>query len=422
MSKSTRTRAVSLLVGLLLCMVFMQTAFAAENATGYGTLKDASASDAILEGNSLTETPVNSQVEPNYDSEFIMAGNQVSITVSFTNKGNETVTLTPKLLPVLNSQSDISKSWIKISPANATVAPGSVQKFNIMESIPKDTESGYYQGQIVFTDDLVPNSTDYVNSMQLGTSVQSQPKIELQASYIFDNVENGKEYKYQVNIKNIASKDITIDPKLINNSPGFSQAFGNDAIKISAPSTLKAGEVANLTLQVQVPENATGSYNGNIDMNVNGKANDGYNSQLGLSFSIWQQPVVPYVKNFNATTNEPIMIEVSTDIYNMDMGLLCSPKKEKPSFELGLTRNSSPVNLTFMKSVESGTVGIGSYYPLSAVKNENIYQNNNEHYIETYTVPGAIGNWKLTILPKNTNNFGYSITIGDNNPAKIGDK
>ncbi len=96
MSRSTGTRAASLLVGLLLCMVFMQTAFAAENATGYDTLKDASVSNAILEGNALIETPINSQVEPNYDSEFIMAGNQVSITVSFTNKGNDTVTLTPK--------------------------------------------------------------------------------------------------------------------------------------------------------------------------------------------------------------------------------------------------------------------------------------------------------------------------------------
>ncbi len=319
-----------------------------------------------------------------------------------------------------NSQSDISKSWITISPANATVAPGSVKKFNIVESIPRDTESGYYQGQIAFTDDHMPNSTDYVNSMQLGISVQAQPKIELQASYISDNVENGKEYKYKINIKNIASKDITIDPKLINTSPGFSQAFGDDAIKISAPSTIKVGEVANMTIQVQVPENATGSYNGYIDLNVNGKANEGYTSQIGLSFNVWQQPVVPYVKNFNAMTNEPIMIEVSTDIYNMDMGLLCSPKKEKPSFELGLTRNSSHVNMTFVKSVESGSVSLGGYNPLPAVMNENIYQNVNEHYVETYTVPGAIGNWKLSILPKNTNNFGYSITVGDNNLAKIG--
>ena len=37
--------------------------------------------------------------------------------------------------------------------------------------------------------------------------------------------------------------------------------------------------------------------------------------------------------------------------------------------------------------------------------------------METYTVPGAIGHWELSILPKNTANFGYSITVGDTNPT-----
>ena len=74
--------------------------------------------------------------------------------------------------------------------------------------------------------------------------------------------------------------------------------------------------------------------------------------------------------------------------------------------------------MTFVKSVESGSANIGSYYPIWAIENGNIYQNYGDHYVETYRSPGAIGDWKLTILPKNTNNFGYSITVGDSNPAK----
>ena len=42
-----------------------------------------------------------------------------------------------------------------------------------------------------------------------------------------------------------------------------------------------------------------------------------------------------------------------------------------------------------------------------------IYQNYGDHYVETYKVPGAIGDWELTILPKDTQTFGYSITVGD---------
>jgi len=33
--------------------------------------------------------------------------------------------------------------------------------------------------------------------------------------------------------------------------------------------------------------------------------------------------------------------------------------------------------------------------------------------VATYTVPGAAGDWTLSILPKNTENFDYTITIRD---------
>jgi hypothetical protein len=254
--------------------------------------------------------------------------------------------------------------------------------------------------------------------MKLSIIVQAQPKIELQTTYLSDNVQAGKEYKYKINVKNIADKDVTIEPKLISSYTGFGQAFGDDSIEISAPSTIKVGKSANMSIKVRVPENVTGAYYGNIDMNVNGKANDGYNPQLSLSFNVWKQPVAPFVKDFNTRTDAPITFEISSEIYNPDMGLRVSPKEEKPSFKLGLTRNSKNVNMIFVKSVESGAVNIGSNYPISLLENGNVYQSYNGHYAETYTVPGAKGDWKLTILPKNVNNFGYSITLGDTNSKK----
>jgi hypothetical protein len=156
-------------------------------------------------------------------------------------------------------------------------------------------------------------------------------------------------------------------------------------------------------------------------MNVDGKENDVSNPQLSLSFNIWQQPVAPYVKNFKTVICAPITIEVSTDVYDSDMGLRCSPKDEKPSFELELAHNSNHVDMTFVKSVESGNVMIGGSYPNWVAGNENSYQSYNKHYVETYTAPAAVGDWELNILPKNTNNFGYSITEGNIDPAKTKD-
>jgi inhibitor of cysteine peptidase len=250
--------------------------------------------------------------------------------------------------------------------------------------------------------------------------IQAQPTIELQTSYLYDSLMAGKEYEYRIEIKNIASKEITIDPKLTDYYSDSEQAFGNDAIKISAPSILKAGEVTYLTINVNVPENATGNYYGSIGMNVDEKENDGSSPQLSLSFYVWKQPEVPYSKSFSTKTNAPITIEVSTDTYDLGMGLRNSSIREKPSFRLRLAHDSYPVNMTFVKSVESGSINLGGYYPYLSAKSDNYYQNSNEHYVETYFVPGEIGNWELNILPKNTNNFGYSITLGDNNSALTG--
>lgn len=430
MSRSNGTKAISLIAALLLCMVFTQTAFAVgddansrlDDGTAASTIiaaeKTAEAEDSpndtiIMDDEIAEPTPAFSQVDPSFDTEYILAGNKVTFSVSFFNKGNETVTLTPKLVGMPDSQHNISESWITISPATATVNPGSVQKFEITETVPKDVDSENYQGQIAFTDDLVPNSIDYVNSMKLNIFVQAQPKLEFQTTYISDNVQAGKEYVYRVNVKNVAAKDVTIDPRLTSYNPGSAQAFSDDAIEITAPSTIKAGESVNLTIKVNAPEDATGTYYGNIDMKVNGKTSDGSNSQIGLSFNVWRQPVVPFVKNFSTKTNAQITIEVTSDNYNPDMGLRVSPLPEKPTFELELTRNSKSVKLNSVKSVDSGNVNIGGSSIIPLLGDLDIYQNFNGHYAETYTAPGAAGDWKLTILPKNTNNFGYSITFGD---------
>jgi hypothetical protein len=399
------------IIGLFLCMLLIPTVFATGNV-GNDVLIGNLTNDNTTIGN---ET-VNSVI-PSYYSTYLSAGANTQFTVTFTNQGNKTLNLIPKVVATPNSINNIDESWITISPTNATVAPGATQKFEIIENVPIDTESGYYQGILAFTDNLVPSSTNYADATQLDTSVQAQPKIELQTSYISDNIEAGKDYTYQVKIKNVAKKDITIDPKLTSYNYGYAQAFSDDAIQVCAPKTIKVGEVTNVTIIVRVPENATGSYNGNINMNVNGNENDGSSPQIGLGFSVSQQPTVPYVKIFDTSTDSPITIEVSYQDYS-DTGLRISPKNEKPAVELGLIRNSSPVNMTLVKSVESGSPSFGSSYPIWAIENGNFYQDYSTSHVETYKVSGAIGNWKLTILPKHLANFGYSITIGDNNLTK----
>jgi hypothetical protein len=391
-------------------MLLIPAASAAVSLTNNVLIENVNDENSI--GNSTSN-----YVNPSEHSSFLSAGGNTQFTVTFTNRGNETLTLMPKVVSVPDSLNSIDESWIKISPTTATVAPGAVKKFNVEENVPMDTESGAYQGTIAYTDDFMPDSSNYLYSTKLDIAVQALPEIELQSSYLSDNVEVGKKYEYNIKIKNIATKDITINPKLNNNNFGGAQAFGNDAIEISAPSTIKAGEVINMTIRVSVPENAAGSYNGYIDMDVNGNGNDGSTPQISLGFTVCQQPAVPFVKTFQTTNKDPITIEVSYQSIT-DMGLRISPKNEEPSVKLGLTLNSKPVTMTLVKSVESGYTNIGNFYPVWAFENGNPYQNSYGNHVDTYKVPGAKGNWELRILPKNLNNFGYSVTMEDGKLTK----
>ena len=64
-------------------------------------------------------------------------------------------------------------------------------------------------------------------------------------------------------------------------------------------------------------------------------------------------------------------------------------------------------NMNLVKTTQKDNVNIGGYnFQVWSADDESIYQNYNKYYVETYTIPGAVGEWELSILPKNTrNNF-----------------
>ena len=271
-------------------------------------------------------------------------------------------------------------------------------------------------GSITCENGTCKNST--ISETEVVDGIYTSPKLELQTSYISDTIEPGKEYVYGIKIKNVAGKDVAIDPKVVRYDiymdPYSETAFSDDIVEISAPPTIKAGEIINMTIRIPVPKNATGSYNGYIEMNADGKENDGSVSQINLDFTVDKQPSVPYVKTFNTETVDPITIEVSTNTYDPYTSLRISPEKEEPYFEMNLISDSSPVNLTRVKATESGTVYSQVYsFPIWSTEDGSSYESSSRQYVETYRVPGAIGSWELTILPKNTNSFSYSITVGD---------
>lgn len=428
MSKNTSLKLTFQLLSLLFCLVLMPVAFAqpaeltetvAENAIYERPATPALAAD---NGNYTVHS-----INPTYNYVCVMPGDSETFKVSFRNEGNETINVAPKVIDVPDSYYVLDKSWITISPSSVKVEPGMEQDFEVEVNAPEDAESGEYQAQIVFTDDVYSceyedpgyiqdTEPQYVNVMYLGISVSVRPKLELQTSYISDTLKPGEEYVYEIKIKNVAGKDVTIDPEVTDYDCGYpssESAFSDDIIEISAPSVIKAGEIAKMTVQIPVPENASGYYSGLIEMNAEGNENDGSVPQIGMDFNVIKQPSGPYVKTFTTTTADPITITVSTDTY-IGSSVRISPVKEEPSLKVNLKCNSNPVGMTLVETTESSYIYTQWYnFPAWSIEEDDSnYESSNGH-VETYKVSGAVGTWELTILPENAESFSCSVTIGD---------
>jgi len=370
------------------------------------------------------------QINPGHSNMQIKPGNNDEVTVTVTNKDNETITAAPFVSIAPYSDNLFEESWVTITPVSADIAPDTKQEFVIEVNIPQDADIGHYSTSIVFTQDMMPTPyptpyPDYLNSMHFFVDVWTPPKIQIQTPYISGRVESGESYDYEIKLENVADKDISIDPMIDDNNRMYdyspfgmmSSAFEDDAITITAPSVVKAGETVIVNVHLEVPDDSKGNYNGAIDLNINDPSIREWDGQVQMNFNVWTQPTEPYTKTFITRTDGPVTIEISSNPYSeyayaMWMGADTQDKKE-PSFDVTLEGDSGEVEMTLVKTTYSGSVSLGmSNFPPWEVDSTGIYQDLSSSYIEEYSAPGVAGDWTLGILPGNADMFSYTITFG----------
>ena len=95
---------------------------------------------------------------------------------------------------------------------------------------------------------------------------------------------------------------------------------------------------------------------------------------------------------------------------------ILSKNKKDPSFAVTLTgSDNNPIPLKKVKTIIKGGVSLGgmSGLPPWESESEGIYQEMGIQYIETYKVDVPAGDLKLGILPQNTQQFEYTISMGN---------
>jgi hypothetical protein len=392
------------------------------------------------------------RVDPAYKYLELEPGDSKNFTVTIENKDNKTIELKPKPVITPYTENFINESWISISPSEKALKPGEKQEFQVKVNIPKDAGLGNYAVLIAFTEkvpegDVAGSYPNFPGTMQLNIQVWVKPSVQILTPYVNDLVEAGENYTYEIKLRNTGSKDIAISPELTEgggiiyaesaaSSAGMPQhAFGNDAIRVESPDKIKAGQTAIVKLTLAVPDNAKGSYSRNIDLNIDDPGIREYEGMVSLSFRILPVPGKPYENTFEAGTDDPITLEIRANQYGYGLYTTGGNLNLTPSFNVSLTDPSgNKVTPSLVNTKYSGSITIVDdtfpqpSYPLPYMssrvagnmmetgnmetKNQGSYQGGTTTFVKTYTAPGAVGKWKLSIYPENIESFDYTVTIG----------
>ncbi|GFO96633.1 hypothetical protein ig2599ANME_0822 [groundwater metagenome] len=374
------------------------------------------------------------EISPRYGNFRLQPGENKEMSVTIKNKEKKPVGIKPNIVIQPYSEYVMEKEWVEVTPGTVEIPAGGSQKFTVKITVPEDASTGYYNTQIAFTDEEFPSPypqpiPSYVHTYQLSIDVWMPPNVQILRPYINDQLEAGKEYDYIIKLKNVADKAIPIDPKISNQGSmyygpyGTDSAFSDDAITIKAPKEIAAGQTAEVNIHIKVPADARGNYNGAIDLGISDPSvRDEWADMVNLQFGVWKQPAEPFVKSFTANEAAPVVIEVSSNLLSGIYGYIGYPgggavsSYKSPSFAVDLNGpDNKPISLKKTKTLIKGGVslgGMGTMFPPWESESEGIYNEMGVQYVETFTANVPSGDMKLSILPRNTQGFEYTITIG----------
>lgn len=369
------------------------------------------------------------EISPTYLNIALAPGERKESVVTVRNRDSKAVSVEPMVRQTTYAGPNLlDASWISISPAQADIPPGESRKFTVTTAIPSDAIRGYYYGSVSFTNETYPSPypqpvPGYIHAMSLSLNVISQPAVLISTPYISDQLEAGKDYHYEIVLRNSGTSAVPIDPVLRSDSYPMYGLYGSgapylneSAFRISAPSSIPAGGNETVTLSLKVPPGMNGYYNGYLDLGIDDPAMMEGEDRVQINFQVWSQPPGSFVKEFSLDATEPVSIELSSVTSGYGIPVPGSGSKAglvpEPSFDANLAGPGGNTPLTLVQKVIKGTVnagGSGMPYGTSG----DSYQDVSSQYIFTYTAQGTPGAWKLMVTPKNTQSFEYRISMGN---------
>ncbi|MFQ6055117.1 MAG: S-layer protein domain-containing protein [Methanosarcinales archaeon] len=383
------------------------------------------------------------EISPSYYSFRLKPSENQTITVTVKNPYNKKVHTQIQFVEDQYRENVIDKNWIKVTPNSADIQAYGKQEYTIKVSVPEDAEVGYYNAMIAFTNDTFPTPypvpyPKYVNVFSLGLEVWVPPSIKiLSPRYIYDKVESGQNYTYNIELENIGNSSISLKPEISLSYIYYSNEIPEEWITIDSPPQINAKSKATVKVTLNIPRNASaGSYSTEINLNISDRGLSEWDQKVQMNLEVWTPPTEPFLKTFEVPSEgKNIKITLSANQYKYSIYsastvptfkvTLTSPDNKTLEPEANNLILSGSVNIVVDNNIplppppppprtltaHTGLVAIEVGYPPQTAST-GIYKEYYNKYTETYSISNAkSGTWKLQIMPKDTDRFDYIIEI-----------
>ncbi|KAF5434333.1 hypothetical protein C5S35_14550 [Candidatus Methanophagaceae archaeon] len=367
------------------------------------------------------------RISPSYEWLEMEPGDKRMFTVEVKHDENKSVLTQVFIESPPYSEYIIGDNWVTVEPESAEIAVAEVQEYNVTVEIPTDAELGYYNAQIVFTNDTWPMPYPkmfpaYVNTCELSINVWRPPVVFFWPRHISDRVKAGKSYEYEILLENIGDTAIAINPEIEGDEERFivipspygykEDRMPKEWLKIESPASVQANSTATVTVTVDVPEDAYGWCDTKLNLNIDDPSIT--DEIVYMNLEVWKPPTTPYCDNFAVEQGAAFSVMVTTSQHEYDR--YGGTEEEEPSFTtVLLDPYGENVAQESVKTVKKRAVGVG-YMPWDVpgdATSEDPYHVMFTEYSKTYEVTNATGGtWTLEILPIDVQDFEYTIEIG----------
>jgi hypothetical protein len=363
-------------------------------------------------------------IDADYRHMELKPGESDSFSVTVENGEDHAVDLSPHVfVPKMGSQRPVKPDWVTIEPGDVTLGPDEERTVEVSVDVPDDADLADYRGTIAFTDETISyedRPPRPVHTAGFALSVYKEPIVEItQGDYLNARMQAGDTVTRTITIENTGDQAVPLNPQLeIDSPPHHYSSSGNDQklqrswIDIDAPSQVPAGESVDVTVTIDVPENAaSGRYDTEFSLGLKDphrRDDRGYWQRIDLSLEVWEQPDEPF-----ETT-----VQVREDAETMSLTVTANrhyrqqqqASAERPSFDVVFVApNGTVVTPEKVTRTKSGGVNLADDRRNGA--GDGTYSTDGERFEVTYDVPKPeSGEWTVRITPHNVMHFGYEIT------------